>query len=153
MLPGNLLVLARSVYSHLVAAGIYQSLGRRGDSERVLAQARRDVQELEPFTSAPVAAKACLWYFSYVGDEKAAYAMTQKGNEYRLTVRLYRRGEFCKALEAADRNLRLGRGFKLDWVERGFFLAELPDGPVQARVAFREAKASVAGDLQLYPPM
>jgi hypothetical protein len=94
-----------------------------------------------------------LWYFAYVGDDKAAYAMSRKGNEYRLTVTLYRRGEFAKGLEAADRNLRLGRGFSLDRVERGFFLAELADGPAQARVAFQEAKAAAANAFQLYAPM
>ena len=40
MLPGNALVLARSVFAHLVAAGAYEANGRPKDGERVLELAR-----------------------------------------------------------------------------------------------------------------
>ena len=60
MQPNNPLVLGRSVYAHLVAAGLYEGAGRHQDSDRVLAQARRDVQELERFSSSPIAAHGTL---------------------------------------------------------------------------------------------
>jgi tetratricopeptide (TPR) repeat protein len=143
MLPGNPLVLARSVYAHLVAAGIYENADRGADREHVLAQARADVEVLERFHSSPIAARACFEYFDFVGDEEAAYAMSQRGTEFRHVVMLYRRGELAKALEAADRSLKVGGSFNGSFarVERAFVLADLADGPAQARVAFREATA------------
>src|SRR5262249_12290935 len=51
MLAGNALVLARSVFAHLVAAGAYEANGRTKDSERVLALARPLVKELESFAA------------------------------------------------------------------------------------------------------
>src|SRR5262249_43630479 len=71
MLTGNALVLARSVFAHLVAASIYDAKGQTKDSARLLAQARPLVKELEPFAAIPFAAKACFEFFEYVEDEEA----------------------------------------------------------------------------------
>jgi serine/threonine protein kinase len=153
MLPANPLVLARSVFAHLVAAGIYEGQGRPRDVARVLAQARRDVQELEEFSALPFAAKACFEYFDYVDDEEAAYTMSGHGSAFRRAVMLYRRQEFAKALEAAERSRAIGRGFSAEAVERAFILAELPDGPARARAACEAAKAEARSVWQLLPPM
>jgi hypothetical protein len=64
MQPNNPLVLGRSVYAHLVAAGLYEGAGRHQDSDRVLAQARRDVQGLERFPSSLIAARARFDYYA-----------------------------------------------------------------------------------------
>jgi hypothetical protein len=153
MLPGNPLVLARSVYAHLVAAGIYESKGRPKESELLLAQARPMVQALERFSATPFAAQACFEFFEYVGDEEAAYAMSGQGNQLRRAVMLYRRGEFAKALDAAvERSRSPTPGFSLQ-VERAFILAELPDGPARSRAAFDEAKADAQEIWQLPLPM
>jgi len=152
MQPDNPLVLGRSVYAQLVAAGLYEGAGRHQESERVLALARRDVQELERFSSSPIAVTARFHYYVYVGDEPAAYAMSRNAGDFRYALMLYGRGEFTKALEAIERNLSLARGFWMDRVERGFILAELPDGPARARVAFQEAMAHVSKGWQMIPP-
>src|SRR5262249_47288743 len=134
MLLGNALVLARSVFAHLVAAGAYETNRRPQDSERTLAQARLLVKELEPFAAAPFAAKACFEFYEYVGDEEAAYAMSGRGNQFRRAVMLYRRGEFAKALEAAvERSRSRASGWSTEQIERGLILPELPDGPARAR--------------------
>jgi hypothetical protein len=153
MLPGNPLILARSVFAHLVAAGIYESKGRPKDGELILAKARPLVQALERFAATPFAAQACFEFFEYVGDEEAAYAMSGQGNRFRRAVMLYRRGEFAKALDAAVERRRSGTFGFAEQVERGFILAELPDGPARARAAFDEAKADAQGIWQLPLPM
>jgi serine/threonine protein kinase len=152
MLPANPLVLARSVHSQLVAAGAYEGKGRLEDSERVLAQGRRDVQALERFAALPFAAQACFEYFEYVGDEQAAYAMSGRGNQFRRAVMLYRRGEFAKALDAAGQRSRNRAAGPTEQIERALILAELPDGPARARIAFEELKADT-GSWQLSPPL
>jgi hypothetical protein len=142
MLPGNALVLARSVFAHLVAAGVYETNGRPKDGERVLALARALVKELEPFVATPLAAKACFEFFEYVGDEEAAYAMSERGNPLRRAVMLYRRREFTKAREVALERSRSGAAGPTEQIERGLILAELPDGPARARAEFEEITAS-----------
>jgi serine/threonine protein kinase len=153
MQPNNPLVLGRSVYAHLLAAGLYEGAGRRQDSDRVLAQARRDVQELERFSSSLIAARACFDYYAYVDDEPAAYAMSQNADDFRHALMLYGRGKFTEALKATERNLSGGRGNWMDRVQRGFILAELPDGPARARIAYQEAMAHTSVGWQMIPPM
>jgi hypothetical protein len=153
MLAGNPLVLQRSIYAQLVASGIYEDQGRSEDNKRVLAQARRDVQELRTFAGLPFAAKACFQFFDYVGDKEAASAMIGPGTEFRKAVMLYERREFAKALDATEHSRAVGRGFSTDVVERGFILAELPDGRSRARTAFDDARAHARGAWQLPPPM
>jgi tetratricopeptide (TPR) repeat protein len=151
MLPGNALVLARSVFAHLVLAGIYEAEGRAEESERVLAQAGPLVQQLEEFSATDFAAHACFEFFEYVGDEEAAYSMSGRGSQLRRAVMLYRRGEFVKALDAAvecSRHRVLG---PTERIERAVILAELPDGPGRARSAFEELKDD--GGWPLTPPM
>jgi tetratricopeptide (TPR) repeat protein len=142
MLPGNALVLARSVFAHLVASSAYEANGRPKDSERVLASARPLVKELEPFAATPFAAEACFQFFEYVGDEEAAYAMSERGNQVRRAVMLYRRGQFAKALEVARERSRSGAAGPTEQIERGLILAELPDGPARAQAAFEDIRAS-----------
>jgi serine/threonine protein kinase len=152
MLPGNPLVLARSVYAHLVAAGIYESKGQPKDGDLILAQARPLVRALERFSATPLAAQACFEFFEYVGDEEAAYAMSGQGNKLRRAVMLYRRREYGKALDAAVDRIRSGAAGPTERIERALILAELPDGPARARAAFEEVKAD-ARSWQLAPPM
>jgi serine/threonine protein kinase/tetratricopeptide (TPR) repeat protein len=152
MLHGNPLVLARSVYAHLVAAGIYEDRGRMEDRKRVLAQARQDVQEVERLTTSPIAARACFEYFEFVGDEESAYAASRRGVAFREAVMLYRRREFDKALDASERNLKKDQ-VSMSAVERGFILAELTDGPARARASFQEAKKYAHSIWQVGPPM
>ncbi len=153
MLPGNPLVLARSVFAHLVAAGIYESQGRPKDGEVILAQARPLVQALEQFAATPFAAHACFEYFEYVGDEEAAFAMSGRGHKFRRAVMLYRRGDFATALDAAvERSRSRSPGFT-EQIERAIISAELPDGPARARTAFEEAKAEARGAWQFPLPM
>jgi hypothetical protein len=153
MQPDNPLVLGRSVYAHLVAAGLYEGAGRQEDRDRVLARARRDAQELERFPSSPIAASARLDYYAYVDNEPEAYAMSQNAGDFRHALMLYGRGEFTKALKATERNLSSGHGRWMDQVQRGFILAELPDGPARARIAYQEAMAHVSDGWQTVPPM
>jgi serine/threonine protein kinase len=151
MLAGNALVLARSVYAHLVAASIYDVQGRPKERERVLAQARPLVKELERFSAAPFAAMACYQYFEYVGDDEAAFAMSEQGGQLRRAVMLYRRGEFAQALDAALECARSRTLGPTEQIERGLILAELPDGPARARAAYEEIRA---GDgWQFSPPL
>jgi hypothetical protein len=153
MQPNNPLVLGRSVYAHLVAAGLYEGAGRQEDSDRVLAQARRDVHKLERFPSSPITARARFDYYAYVDDEPAAYAMSQNAHDFRHALMLYGRGEFTKALEATERILSSGHGHWMDRVQRGFILAELPNGPARARIAYEEAMAHTSDGWQMIPPM
>jgi hypothetical protein len=153
MLPGNPLARARSVYAQLVAAAIYEELGRTEDRNRVIAGAQRDVKELEQPPVSPLAALACFYYYESVGDEDAALAMSQRGVAFRLAVMLYRRHESSKALEAADRNNKLAAGYPLYDVERAFILADLPDGARRAQAAFQEAKAHAYSIWQVAPPL
>jgi hypothetical protein len=53
---------------------------------------------------------------------------------------LYRQGDYEKALAAADRAVL--RGSALSRVERGFILAEMPDGRRRAWGAFEDAEAA-----------
>ena len=152
MLHGNPLVLARSVYAHLVAAGIYEDQGRMEDCKRVLAQARQDVQEVERLATSPIAARASFEYFEFVGDEESAYAASRRGVAFREAVMLYRRREFDKALDATERNLKKDQ-VSMSAVERGFILAELTDGPARARASFQEAKKYAHSIWQVGPPM
>jgi hypothetical protein len=153
MQPDNPFVLGRSVYAHLVAAGLYEGAGRHQDRDRVLAQARRDAQELERFPTSPITARARFDYYAYLDNEPDAYAMSQNAGDFRHALMLYGRGEFTKALEAAERNLSSGHGHWMDRVQRGFILAELPDGPARARVAYQETMAHTSVGWQMIPPM
>jgi serine/threonine protein kinase len=151
MLTRNPLVLARSVFAHLVAATAYEAEGRPEDAQRVLSQARPLVKELVQFTAIPFAAHACFEYFEYVGDEDAAFAMSGLGSRLRRAVMLYRRQEYAKALDAAvERRARAG---PTEQIERAIILAELPDGPARARAAFEEIQANAVSGSQLAPPM
>jgi hypothetical protein len=153
MLPANPLVLARSVFAHLVTAGIYETKGRPKDAEVVLTQARPLVQTLEQFAATPFVAQACFEYFEYVGDEEAAYVMSGRGAQLRRAVMLYRRGEFATALEAAEERIRSSTLGPTEQVERGIIVVELSDGLARARVAFEEAKANPHIEWPLAPPM
>jgi serine/threonine protein kinase len=153
MLPGNALVLARSVFAHLVTAGIYEAKGRAKDSNRVLAEGGPLVQELKRFSATPFVAQACFEYFEYIGDDEAAYAMSGQGDQLRRPVMLYRRGEFAKALDAAVEHSRKRALGPTEQIERALILAELPDGPARARIAFAELKANARGGWQLSPPV
>jgi hypothetical protein len=78
--------------------------------------------------------------------------MSQNAEDFRHALMLYGRGEFTKALEATERNLSSGRGHWMDRVQRGFILAELPDGPARARIAYQEAVAQVSNGWRMIPP-
>jgi tetratricopeptide (TPR) repeat protein len=139
MLPGNPVVLARSVQAQLVAAGVFAAKGKSERSQAALEQAGRDAQALEPFATVPQAAVARFSYFDYVDDKEAAYAASQLCTEFRHAVMLYRRGQYEKALEIADRTVAHGHG--LARVERAFILAALDNGPQRALAVFQEACA------------
>jgi hypothetical protein len=128
---------AQSVFAQLVAAGVYEDKGQAKDCERVLEQARRDVQELKRSTSSRIALKACFWYYDFVGDERAAFETSRHGPEFQHVCMLYRRGEYARALQAANRAVVYEYG--LSRIEGGFVLAELDNGPARARAAFQEA--------------
>jgi tetratricopeptide (TPR) repeat protein len=152
MLPDNPFVLAQSLYAGLVAAGIYEDRGLARERERVLEQARRDVEALRRFSLSPIALRACFWYFLYVGDEEAAYDLSRRGTEFRLVPMLYLRGVYREALAAAQRGIE--RGYDVALIERGFILPELPDGDAQAQLAFQKAvDAPVFNVGRLCPPM
>jgi tetratricopeptide (TPR) repeat protein len=153
LLPGNALVLSRSVFAHLVMAGIYETKGRPKDAELVLAQAHPLVQGLEQFADIPFAAQACFEYFEYVGDEEAAFEMSGRGNQFRRAVMLYRRGEFAKALEVAEERSRSRAAGPTDRIERGLIVTELPDGNARARAAFEELKLDERSGWPLPVPM
>jgi len=153
MLAGNALVLARNVFAHVVAAGVYETKGRPQDGERMLAQARLLARELERFAATPFAAKACFEFYEYVGDEEAAYAMSGRGNQFRRAVMLYRRGEYGKALDAAVERSRSRTVGPTEQVERGLILPELSDGLARARGALEEIKADPRGSWHAVPPL
>jgi serine/threonine protein kinase len=138
LLPGNPFALARSVHAHLIAAGVFEAAGQPGRCQAALGQAGRDARALEPFTDVRPALVARFRYY-YVGDEEAALAVSRRATEFRLALMLYRRGEYEQALAAIDR--ARARGHALTRVQRGFILAELPDGPRRATVAFEDATA------------
>jgi tetratricopeptide (TPR) repeat protein len=152
MLPGHPVTLARSVNAHLVAAAVFEKQGQVRRSEEALEQARRDAEALKEFPTVPTALMARVHYHEYVGDEDAALALSGIGTEYRRVVLLYRHGDYDKALEAADRATERGNGMAR--VERGFILAELPDGRDRAWAAFEEAAArDEPGYFRLCTPM
>src|SRR5262249_42488083 len=125
MLPGNPVVLARSVHAHLMAAGVFEAKGKSGQAHAALEQAGRDARALAPFASLPQAVWARFDYFAYVGDEEAAFAESRRGGEFRHALMLYRRGQHRKALAAADRADARGQGI-FARIERGITLPELP---------------------------
>jgi serine/threonine-protein kinase len=137
MLPGNVVTLARSVQAHLVAAGVFAARGQPERGGAALEQAGRDAGALEPFSAVPEAVLARFHYYDYIGDEDTALAVSRLGLEPRLAVMLYRRGDYVEGLEAADRGV--ARSTPLSRVERGFLLAELPDGARRAAAAFGSA--------------
>ena len=139
LLPGNPFALARSVHAHLIAAGVFEVTGQAGKSQAALEQAGRDARALEPFTDVRPALVARFRYYDYVGDEEVALAVCRRATEFRLALMLYRRGEYEQALAATDR--ARARGYGLTRVQRGFILAELPDGPRRAAGAFEDAVA------------
>ena len=139
LLLGNPFALARSVHAQLIAAGVFEATGQPGKSQAVLEQAGRDARVLEPFTDVRPALVARFRYYDYVGDEEDALAVSRRATEFRLGLMLYRRGEYDQALAATDRARARGHG--LPRVERGFILAELPDGPRRATAAFEDAAA------------
>jgi hypothetical protein len=79
--------------------------------------------------------------------------MSQNAGDFRHALMLYGRGQFTNALEATERNLSSGRGRWMDRVQRGFILAELPDGPARARIAYQEAMAHTSEGWKMIPPM
>jgi serine/threonine protein kinase len=139
MLPGNPVALARSLQAHLIAAGVFTVKGQARRSRAALEQAGRDARALEPFAAVQQALVARFHYLESAGDEGAALAVSRRGMQFRHVVMLYRRGAYRQALAAAGREAARGSG--LARVERGFIAAELPDGPREARAAFREASA------------
>jgi tetratricopeptide (TPR) repeat protein len=152
MLPGNPITLARSVRAHLVATGVFDVAGQRERSRAALEQAGRDARALEAFPSVPPALVERFHYYDYVGDEDAALAVSRQGTAFRLPVMLYRRGDTAGALEAADS--AAARGGTLSGVDRGFILAEFPDGPRRVAEAYQEAAAqSDLGSWRLIPPL
>jgi tetratricopeptide (TPR) repeat protein len=140
MLKGNPVVLARSVHAHLVAAGVFEKRGKAVESAAALKQAGRDARALEPFAAVPMAVLARFYYFDYVGDEPAAFAMSRQGPAFRHAVMLYRRGDYQKALEAADRARVRDIGI-MARIEPGFILPELPNGPRRALAFYRDGAA------------
>jgi hypothetical protein len=78
--------------------------------------------------------------------------MSQDTDDFRHALMLYGRGEFAKALEATERILSSGHGHWMDQVQRGSILAELPDGPARARIAYQEAMAHTSDGWQMIPP-
>jgi hypothetical protein len=146
MLPNNPVVLARSVHAHLVAWGVFDVTGQPERSRAALEQAGRDARELESFPSVPMALAARFHYHFCANDEPAALAVSRLGSEYGLAPMLYRHGDYKEALATAERSAaRAGPMVRLD---RGFILAELPDGERRAWRAFEEFRA--AGDLGYY---
>jgi tetratricopeptide (TPR) repeat protein len=139
LLLGNPFALARSVHAHLIAAGVFEATGQPGKSRAALEQAGRDARMLDPLTDLRPALVARFRYYDYVGDQEDALAVSRRATEFRLGLMLYRRGEYDQALAATDRARARGHG--LPRVERGFILAELPDGPRRATAAFEDAAA------------
>src|SRR5262249_34932684 len=90
-------------------------------------------------TATFITSRARFEYFDYIGEEEAAFKVSSEEPKIRHSVMLYRRGEFAKALAAAQSNIE--RGNRLAPVECGFILAELPDGPARAREAYKHAIA------------
>jgi tetratricopeptide (TPR) repeat protein len=146
MLPGNPVILARSVHAHLVAWGVFSVTGQLERGRQALEQAGRDARALEAFPSVSMAQVARFHYHDCAGEEQAALAVSALGGGFRRALMLYRQGEYPKALEAADR--AVARGSALSRVERCFILAEMDDGPQQAWAAFKDAEA--ATDLGYY---
>jgi hypothetical protein len=142
MLPGEPFALAQSVTANLVAAGIYEHLGRVEERRAALGQARRDAEALEGVGHVPVAAVARLYYFGETGDHAAALkealnrrqsgARLSAFDEMALAVELYHHGEFRQALEVFDRGIARGGNTYLFQILRCYVLAELPDGPARA---------------------
>jgi tetratricopeptide (TPR) repeat protein len=146
MLPNNPVVLSRSVNAHLVAWGAFHVNGQLDRSRAALAEAGRDARELEAFPSVVMALTARFQYHLCADDEPAARAVTELGTHFRSAVMLYRHGDYKAALAAAD--LAAAQGYSTARCERGFILAEMPDGQRLAWQAFQELRA--AGDLGYY---
>jgi serine/threonine protein kinase len=152
LLPDNPLVLQQSVFAQLVAAGIYQEHQQLEDRSRVLAQASHDVQALRKGPNSVPSSNACFDYYDYVGDQAAALEMSQSGATIRQIAMLYRRGDVETALTTADHNLESDDGTSLQWIDRGFISAELPQGDARARIAYQQATDRCSGVHRLLPP-
>src|SRR5262249_47300921 len=92
LLPDNPLVQQQSVFAQLVAAGIYRDRKQLEDRARVLAQAAQDVSALRKGSGSALSANTCFDYFDYVGDQAAAFEMSQNGAQIRQIAMLFRRG-------------------------------------------------------------
>jgi tetratricopeptide (TPR) repeat protein len=156
MLPDSPIALAASVRAHLVAASAYEAAGQPERRRAVLEQAGRDAKALERFSDVPQVFEARLYYFSYVGDEEAAFeearrAVAQHDNaisNYLYVLGLYLRADFPKALETLERRRSRSGMHHASW---GYILAELPDGPARALAAYRDAAKTVKRGKALYP--
>jgi serine/threonine protein kinase len=137
MLPDHPFVLAQTIFAQLVAAVLYEGMGRQEDRQRLLKQARPDVDKLKRFTSSPMALRVCFWYFEYVGDDAEATKMCWPDTEFPQVCTLYRRGDYPQAQQAAQR--AAARGFELALVENAFVLAERDQDVVRAHAALQQA--------------
>src|SRR5262249_40293034 len=81
MLPGNPLVLYTSLYSRLVAAGIYQDAMQTEQRRAVLQEAAQDVQALEPYIELPNPTVGTWLYFEEVGDTGKALNVARRSLE------------------------------------------------------------------------
>jgi serine/threonine protein kinase len=141
-LPDNAKALFLSLLAHLHAAWLYKEEGQAERSKQALDQAGRDASALKRFPTVPDAVFYRCYYLEDTGQEEEAFEELRRiaeATEHSLLIEsyirlLYKKREFARALEIADKHRGL---INVDWV-RAIVLAELPDGQLRATRACEE---------------
>jgi tetratricopeptide (TPR) repeat protein len=139
LLPANAEIIALSLHAHLIAAGIYednQMIEKRAAAWR---QVEADAAALEKYPGNQAAILARAMYLKHVAHDSVPFrelrASAPNGlTDYCLAVALYREGEFKAALDLLQPAVSLNQT-GADYA-RGYFMAELPNGPELALKEF-----------------
>jgi hypothetical protein len=155
MLPGNPVVLWRSMFAHAIASGVYQQAGRARESQAALTEAENDMRALDSFTALPDVVVGRWFYCWFVDKSDTVLEELRLASErtndpwvgYAYALSLYRRGDCQQAFAVLSR--RQGAG-NFDYL-RVFIMAEQPDGPAGALRAYQDLAARYqTGTVALY---
>jgi hypothetical protein len=138
MVPNNPRVLMASVFSRVVASGMYQEAKLPQKRAAMLQEAARDVQVLEAYVDdLPDVVWPIYYFYVEAGDRVAALRVARRSLErsrsalaaYFCAIELYLQGRCAEALKCLDQQQHVD--FAGDML-RAIVLTELPDGPRRA---------------------
>jgi hypothetical protein len=138
LLPVSAETIAVSLKAHLIATGIYEDNQLPEKRTTAWRQVEDDAVALERYGGNQAAILARAFYLKHVGDDLAAFrklraSATNGWTDYCLAVALYRHGQFQAGLELLQPDAPSEHD--ADYI-RGYFLAELSNGPELALEEF-----------------